>query len=77
MKTTVGGGCTAGGCARRGIAAKSKAVAARHNETLNEHNMRSDFPAGVKVIRIKVDFSEETTSLLCHRSASGIYNRER
>src|SRR3977135_2701212 len=77
MKTTVGGGCMAGGSARRGLAIRSKVVAARHNQTLNEQNIRADFLAGVNVIRIKVEFSERIPSLLRHRSASRIYNRER
>src|ERR1700675_3216098 len=75
MKTTVGGGCAAGGCARTGFASRTKAVAARHNTILNAQNIRADFLALVNVIRIEVEFSERTTSLLRHRSASSIYNR--
>jgi len=57
MKTTVGGGCTAGGCARRGPAISSKAVAAtnneRHNQTPNEQKIRADFPDEANVVRIE------------------------
>jgi PPOX class probable F420-dependent enzyme len=53
MKTTVGGGCMAGGSARRGLAIRSKVVAARHNQTLNEQNIRADFPILVDFIRIE------------------------
>src|SRR3977135_4223396 len=67
MKTTVGGGCTAAGCAKRGLATRSKAA---------NHKQKGgvDFASGVNVIRIKVEFSEKTTSSLRHRSASRIYN---
>src|SRR5258708_28598608 len=46
MKTTVGGGCTAGGCARRELAIRSKA--ANHNT-----GVRTNFAAEVNAIRIK------------------------
>ena len=45
MKTTVGGGWTADGCARRGLASRNKAN--------HKQNIRADFPAGIEVIRIK------------------------
>src|SRR6267378_1054020 len=77
MKTTVGGGCVADCCAGRGVATRSTIVAATHNKTRCEQNIRADFLAGVNVIRIKVEFSERIPSLLRHHSASRIYNRER
>src|SRR5260370_36631025 len=52
MKTTVGGGCTADCCARTGLTARSKkaAVATHHKQ-----NIRADFPAGVNIVRIKLN----------------------
>jgi len=42
MKTTVGGGCRADGCARRGLGTRNKAN--------HKQNIRADFLAGVNVI---------------------------
>src|ERR1700675_770585 len=46
IKTTVGGGCTAGGCSRRGVVARS-------SRTNHKQTIRIDFAAGVGVILIK------------------------
>src|SRR5260370_14885859 len=46
MKTTVGGGSTAGGCAGRGLATRS-------SRTNQKQSLRVDFAAEVNVIHIK------------------------
>src|ERR1700687_238092 len=54
MKTTVGGGCRAGCCARRGLAAIS-------NKARPKPNIRADLSARVNVLRIRSELYEKTT----------------
>jgi hypothetical protein len=57
MKTTVGGGCGADGCARRGLAT-------RHRTTNHKQKIGDDFFAGDDVMRIESHSPKRPTSLL-------------